>query len=128
MFEIKFYHVDEKLLTAQYEFFAYTMEWVSFLDLELGARTGRLPPHPWPRPTEQAQPPFHNPPAAHIPPWLPEDQKALHLARALAAQRGDPTPTPKQQALDKARTEKSAKRHADRARDLAKRSEPKRGE
>jgi hypothetical protein len=100
------------------------MEWLSFLDIELGVRTKRLSTLSWPKPLEQAPPPLHNPPEMHVPPWLTEDQKALHVARALAEKGGAPTPTPAQRAQEAAREAKRARRQADRERDLAKRSDP----
>jgi hypothetical protein len=123
-FELCFRHVDAPLLAAQYAFFTYVMEWLSFLGIELGVRTKRISNFSWPKPLERSPPPLHNPPEMHVPPWLTEDQKALHLARALAAKGGTPTPTPAQQALDKARAAKRSQRQADRDRDLAKRSDP----
>jgi hypothetical protein len=123
-FELSFRHVDVPLLESQYAFFAYVMEWLSFLDIELGVRTKRLSTLSWPRPLELSPPPLHNPPETHVPPWLTEDQKARHLARALAAKGGAPTPTPAQQALDRAREARRSRRQADRDRDLAKRSDP----
>jgi hypothetical protein len=113
-YELAWKHVNVPLLTRQESFFAYTLEWIRFVDHELAFRQGRLLSHFWPRPTEQELPPLHNPPAQHIPPWLSEDQKALHVARALAAEGGAPTPTPQQQALEKARAEKRSRREASR--------------
>jgi hypothetical protein len=121
-FDPVFKHVDVPLLNRQYGFFSYTMEWLSFLDVELGRRTGRLN-LAWPKPLERELPPLHNPPENHLPPWLDENLKALHLARALAAKGGAPTPTPAQQALDRAREEKKAKRKDHRERSSTKRSD-----
>jgi hypothetical protein len=123
-FAVWFQHVDAPLLEVQYGFFSHVMEWLSFLDIELGVRTKRLSNLSWPKPLEQAPPPLHNPPEMHVPPWLTEDQKALHVARALAAKGGAPTPTPAQRAQEAAREAKRARRQADRERDLAKRSDP----
>ena len=113
-FDFNWRHVDFSLLSLQEEYFAGTLEWLRFVDHELAVRQGRLQSHWWPKPPEQAQPPMHNPPEQHVPPWLTEDLKALHVARARAAKGGAPTPTPAQQALDKARAEKRAKRQSDR--------------
>jgi hypothetical protein len=118
-FEHALRHIDAPLLQLQEAYIDNTMEWLEFINHELAVKQGRLESHAWPRPPEQDQPPLHNPPAQHIPPWLNEDQKALHLARALAAQGGPPTPTPKQQALYKARAEKRARSQADRDREAA---------
>jgi hypothetical protein len=99
------------------------MEWLSYLDVELGYRTGRLRNLAWPEPPRPEPPPLHNPPERHVPPFLTADQKARHLARALAAAGGTPTPTPAQQALDAARAAKKAGKQADRDRAKAERSE-----
>lgn len=122
-FDYQFRHVDAALLDEQERFFATAHDWIRFADHELAVKQGRLKSHFWPRPQEQALPPLHNPPLEHVPPWLNEDQKARHLARALAAQGGAPTPTPGQQALDKARAEKRAQREAHREASLKGRSE-----
>lgn len=102
-------HVDPPLLQRQLDYFALTMEWVEYLDHELALRQRRLQSHVWPKPPEQEPPLPHNPEDQHVPPWLSEDRKALHLARALASRGGPPTPTRGQQALDKARAEKRAR-------------------
>jgi hypothetical protein len=36
---------------------------------------------PWPQ--EQKRPPKHNPPTAHVPPWIGEDAKRRHMELAL---------------------------------------------
>ena len=124
-FEPTFRHVDVPLLRAHEAYFALTLEWFSYLDVQLGIHQGKIQHLGWPRPPEREPPPFHNSPLMHVPPWLTEDQKALHLARARAAQGGAPTPTPKQRAQDKARAEKRARRQADRDRDaVPRRSDP----
>jgi hypothetical protein len=118
-------HVDCPLLERQEAFFACTLEWLRFMESELAIKQER-PRYPaWPKPPEQAPPPSHNPPEQHVPPWLNEDQKALHLARAQAAQGGAPTPTPAQQALDKARAGRRARRQADREQSAKARSRQK---
>jgi hypothetical protein len=122
-FEYTFRHVDVPLLRKHEAYFALTMEWLSYLDVELGVRQGKLQHPGWPKPPAQEPPPLHNSPEKHVPPWLTEDQKALHIGRALAAQGGAPTPTPAQQAQDRRREEKRAKRQADRERHAAKRSD-----
>ncbi len=120
--EFAWRHVDVPLLRSHEAFFALTMEWLSFLDIELAIRTGALPPRSWPRPPEQAPPPFHNPPEMHVPPWLSEDQKALHIARARAASGGPPTPTPGHLAMEEGRKAARAKRQAARNQAVAPRS------
>src|SRR5580692_6983752 len=121
-FDQAWYHVDVPLLTEHETYFATTMEWLWFLYINLRLARGDAQGDAWPKPPALAQPLFHNPPEKHTPPWLSEDQKALHIARAQAARGGAPTPTPKQQALDKARAGKRAREQADR--DRAKRSNP----
>jgi hypothetical protein len=115
-FEHLLRHVDVPLLEAQEVYFSNTLEWLDFIRHELAVSQGLVAVNVWPRPPELSQPPLHNPPDQHVPPWLNEDQKALHLARARAAQGGPPTPTPAQQALDKAREEKRAHKQAQRER------------
>lgn len=102
-------HVDPSLLQNQLDYFALTMEWIHYVNHELAVRQGRLQSHVWPRPPEQEPPLLHNPEDRHVPPWLSEDRKGLHLARARAAQGGAPTPTPGQQALDRARADKQSR-------------------
>ena len=75
-------HVDTALLQRQEDYFAETMEWLTFLSHELMVKQGQLSSHVWPRPSELAQPPLHNPASQHIPPWLTLDQQAQHLLRA----------------------------------------------
>jgi hypothetical protein len=115
-------HVDVPLLEAQMEYFCLTMEWLSYLDAELGFLAGRLGHHAWPKPPRPALPPLHNPPEKHVPPFLSVGLQALHLARAHAALGGHPTPTPAQQALEAARVAKKAGKQADRDRSTAQRS------
>jgi hypothetical protein len=102
-------HVDPPLLTQQIEYFGKTMDLLEFLNSELAVLDQRLKSPVWPKPTIPRQPPPHNPEEEHVPPWLDEDQKALHIARALASRGGPPTPTPGQLALDRARAEKRAR-------------------
>jgi len=118
-FEHEWKHVDVALLTEQEAFFSYTLDWLYYLDTSMAVRKGKLRSHAFPKPTERAPPQPHNPPLQHVPPWLDEDRKALHIARAQAALGGVPTPTPKQQALDAARAEKRARKQADRERPVA---------
>jgi hypothetical protein len=105
-FEHFFKHIDQPILTEQLEYFRITLEWLEFINHELAVKLGKLSSHVWPRPPAPTQPPLHSPTDQHLPPWLSEDEKARHLARVRASQGGPPTPTPGQQALDKARAEK----------------------
>jgi hypothetical protein len=108
-FDPMFRHIDVPLLEEQEMFFTNTQSYLYFFESQLSMRQG-TPTYPiHPKPLVLPQPLLHNSPAQHIPPWLSEDRKALHLARALAAQGGPPTPTPAQQALDAARGAKKAK-------------------
>jgi hypothetical protein len=101
-------HVDVPLLQAQFMFLCFAMELLEYLHHELAFRRGDLRENIWPMPTILSPPPLQNPEEEHVPPWLSAEQKALHLARALARRGGPPTPTSGQQALDKARAEKRA--------------------
>jgi len=118
-FDYTFNHVDAPLLERQYAFYAHVMDWLTYLDLEMAVRQERMAPHNWPRPPALDPPPPHNPADQHIPPWISEDQKALHVAPALAAKGGPPTPTPAQQAQDRRRQEKQAQKQAQREKDVA---------
>lgn len=111
-------HVDVPLLEKQKEYFAYAMEWATFIRYALADARQPAPVQSWPRPRECAQPLRHNPPESHVPPWLSADETVLHLARARAAKGGAPTPTPAQQAQDAARVAKQAKKAADRERSV----------
>jgi hypothetical protein len=91
-FEYAWRHIDALLLAEHEAYFALTMEWLTFLDVELAIRRKELSHRGWPKPPEQEPPPFHIPLEMHVPPWLTEDQKVLHVARALAARGGAPTP------------------------------------
>jgi hypothetical protein len=122
--EHRWRHVDVPLLEAQEAHFIYAQDWVYFVDEELALRVGRLRDHPWPKPTEREPPPAHNPPAQRIPPWLNEDQKALHLARAQAARGGAPTPTPGHLAMEAERERKRGERAAQKERSLKGHSVP----
>jgi hypothetical protein len=102
-------HVGPTILDEQFQYYGMTMELLEFLHHEMAVKLGHIQYHVWPRPTVPSPPPLHNPPGEHVPPWISEEEKALHLARALASQGGPPTPTPGQQAFDKARAEKKAK-------------------
>jgi hypothetical protein len=108
-FDLYWKHIDPPLLELYDQYFWSTLEQLRFIDHELAVKQGRLQSHFWPRPTIPEQPPPHNPPNEHVPPWISESAKALHVARALAAQGGPPTPTPGQQAQDRARAEKKAR-------------------
>jgi hypothetical protein len=107
-------HISVSLLKRQEAYFVYTQDWLHYMHEELALRVGKLSFHPWPKPKVQAQPLPHNSGIQQIPPWLTADQKAWHLARARAAQRGPPTPTPAQRALDQAREMKRSKKRAHR--------------
>jgi hypothetical protein len=77
-------HTDLSLLQWQHDYFAYTMEWLRYLEQGMKFRRGKQNFY-WPVPSEPRKPPLHNPPEAHIPPWLSEAEKALHVVRARAA-------------------------------------------
>jgi hypothetical protein len=113
-FDYFFKHVDGALLNEQLEYFALTLEWLEFLNQELAVKLEHQSTHVWPRPPAPSPPSLHNPPDEYVPPWLNEGDKALHVARARASLGGPPTPTPGQQALDKARAEKRAQQEEQR--------------
>ncbi len=108
-FDLFWRHTDVNLLEAQEAYFAYSQGLLYHLEYQLSAIQG-IPIYPAsPRPLNHVLPPLHNPPEQHVPPWIDEDQKALHLARARAANGGTPTPTPAQLAMERARAEKRAR-------------------
>jgi hypothetical protein len=103
------------LLNLQEEFFANTQGYLYYFEAVIASIAGKpIYPEP-PKPIALDRPIPHNPPQEHVPPWLSKDQQVLHLARAVAANGGPPTPTLKQQALDKATAEKRARQAAQRA-------------
>jgi len=106
-------HTDLALLQSQHDYFAYAMEWLRYLEQGMKFRRGKQTFY-WPVPQEPSKPPLHNPPEAHVPPWLNKAEKALHVARAMAASGGPETPTPARQALEAARQRKRAEREAHR--------------
>ncbi|MGA2793552.1 MAG: hypothetical protein ABSE69_08455 [Roseiarcus sp.] len=103
-------HVSANLLDEQLSYFAYTMEWLEFLNHEIALRQGRLKEHYWPKPPKLSPPPLHNPPEKHVPPFLTEGQKLLFAQHIEAEKKGVPRPTPGQRAQDKARAAKKAKK------------------
>jgi hypothetical protein len=121
-FEIFWKHVDVPLLQSHEAYFDFALEAIRFADHEWAVRAGKLSSHWWPKPAMLAQPPRHNPEGLHIPPWISAEAKALHVARAQAAQGGGPTPTPAHLAMEARREAKRALKEADRER--AKRSTP----
>lgn len=123
-FEHAWKHTDAALLQSHEAYFDAALEALRFMDHEMAVFQKKLESHYWPKPLMLTPPPLHNPEGLHIPPWLTEDEKARHIARTEAALGGAPTPTPAQIALEKARSDKRARRQVDRDRDLAKRSDP----
>lgn len=110
-------HIDPPLLQHQLKYFNDTMDWLNFANGEIRVKVENQQSNFWPRPPLSDQPALHNPPAEHVPPWLSEADKALHLAKAQAALGGPPTPTPKQLELERARVAKreARKLHAERS-------------
>ncbi|WP_146688981.1 hypothetical protein [Bradyrhizobium canariense] len=110
-------HVDIELLQKQLDYFNATMEMLNFINGEINRQAGRVSENPFPRPPIPTQPPLHNPPLEHVPQWIDETEKALHVAKAQAALGGPPTPTPSQLELDRARAAKKEARrlHAERS-------------
>ena len=113
-FQLHYKPINLELLTSQEAYFVYAVEYLRWINEELGFKRGILSSNVWPKPLILEPPPLHTPLAQCVPPWLSEGQKTLYLARATAAKSGVPTPTPKQQALDKAREAKKARKQADR--------------
>jgi hypothetical protein len=105
-FEIRWKHVDIPLLESHVAYFTGALAALHFVDDKIGVQQRKLQFHVWPKPPALVQPPLHNPEDQHIPPWITEDAKALHVARAQAAQGGAPTPTSSQIALEHAREAK----------------------
>jgi hypothetical protein len=102
-------HVDVPLLTQQEDYFSETMEWFNYLHHELSLRQGLLQSHAWPKPKELTQSLLHNPASQHMPPWLDADQKAQHLALALAQESPPPQPERPPSVLKLTREEWAAK-------------------
>jgi hypothetical protein len=83
-------HVDVPLLDAQEAYFAHARRWLFFLEhcLTVSRAPSELKRKPRIQaPPEQPQPPMHNLASQHIPLWLSEDAKALHIKRAQEAER-----------------------------------------
>ena len=116
-------HVDLQLLESHEAYFDGALEMLRFMDHEMTVAQGRLQSHYWPKPPALMQPPLHNPEAKHIPPWLTKEEKDLHIARAQAAEFGDPTPTPAHLAMEAERARKRQQRDAHRARSTRARSD-----
>jgi hypothetical protein len=109
-------HVSQKLLAQQLEYFVNTLEWLNFMKHEIALRQGRINSHNWPKPPELLQPPMHNPPEKHVPPFLTEGQRLLFLEHLAAEKSGAPRPTQKQRAQDQARARKKAEKEAHKRR------------
>ncbi len=83
-FEYFWRHVDVRLLNRQERYFLYTIQCLQHIEQSLRNRLGRsrvLHETPWP--TRLSPPPKHNPPTAHVPRWLNQDQKRRHAELAL---------------------------------------------
>jgi hypothetical protein len=116
-----FKHVDVPLLQRQEDYFAETMEWLSFMDHETAVRLQFAQFHVWPRPSELEPPPLHNLASQHIPPWLSEDRQAQHLARALEDEE-PPRPPERAPSVLRLTREEWAAKHAKEAREAAARA------
>jgi hypothetical protein len=85
--------VDIPLLTKQEAFFGDVRGALLFLEVDMQRiREGSQRNHGLPEPLVLPPPPLHNPASQHIPPWLNEDQKAQHIARAQAAEQSASQP------------------------------------
>jgi hypothetical protein len=88
-FEYHFKHVDIPLLELQEAYFIYAMRCLQSLQAEFRFKMGKKKvPHPFPWPKALSQPPKHNPPKEHVPPWLSEDAQKRHIELADAKERG----------------------------------------
>lgn len=125
-FDHAYRHVDVSLLTAQYEFFALTLDWLRYTDNQMllaQPRERRSPrPHVWPKPPESKPPPLHNPASEHIPPWLTKEQQEAHLKRALENERSS-QPTERPPSVLRLTREEWAAKDAKDARERASRAE-----
>jgi hypothetical protein len=86
-------HVDVPLLTRQEAFFGDTRRALLFLEdsmdcINRGAPRNHGIPEPLALPRQRR----HNLASQHVPPWLNEDLKALHIERAQAAERSASQP------------------------------------
>jgi hypothetical protein len=89
-FDYLWRHVDVPLLDQQEHYFLYTQQCLQFLHDEYRVKSGRTGvPHGFPWPTKREQPPLHNPPSQHVPPWLSATQKQRHIELALERERSD---------------------------------------
>lgn len=81
-------HIDVPLLERQESIFDDTRRALLFLEASLiHIRNGWPQNHEIPEPLALPPQPKHNPASQHIPPWLSQELKDLHLARAQAAER-----------------------------------------
>jgi hypothetical protein len=115
-------HVDVALLQKHEDYFAETMEWLTFIHHEIGVKQEKLSSHVWPRPSELDQPPLHNPASQHIPPWLTLGQQSQHLSLAQEQESPPRQPTRGPSVLRLTREEWAAKDARD-AREAAAKSE-----
>ena len=77
-------HVDLPLLETQEAYFGHTRIWLFYLEYELRFKRGTLDCNPVSVPAELSPPPLYNPASEHhVPPWISNDDKARHIARAL---------------------------------------------
>ena len=81
-------HVDVPLLTRQESFFGDTRHALLFLEDSMDCLNRGVPRnHGIPEPLALPPQPRHNLASQHVPPWLNESLKALHIERAQAAER-----------------------------------------
>jgi hypothetical protein len=111
-------HVDVPLLAQQEAFFSDVRGALLFLEADLEHnRNGWLGNHGLAEPLVLPEPPLHNPASQHIPPWLSEDQKAQHMARAQEAERPAAQPTPRSPSVLRLTEEEWAAKRAKEARE-----------
>jgi hypothetical protein len=99
-------HVGVPLLEKQEKFFGYTRLWLFYLEQVIPEVSQY---QPFPEPPAQSPPPLHNPEGTHIPPWLSEGQKALHILHAQEAEARASQPVRQPSVLRLTREEWAAK-------------------
>jgi hypothetical protein len=102
-------HVDVPLLEEQFRYFGLTMEMLEVTHHEMAFRMGQIQSHVWPMPICPTPAPQHNPLDEHVPPWIGEDEKALHLKRAAELKRANQQPERPPSVLRLTREEWAAK-------------------
>ena len=82
MLHFNWRHVDATLLTEQLEYFDNTLAGVISLENRWLRWAGKKPSYDAPMPKALDRPPAHNPPSQHVPQWISEEEKRIHLELA----------------------------------------------